>query len=198
MRKFFFVLLLIPCLLSQEIFAIEKRVGSYSVNGTEFGIFAELDGEELVVGIEIVSIEPKTNAYPIMKIKGSHNLLDFRVALKQSMEEMVDKTLRAKEVGIDDHTSIIDLGEYTKAIVEIHWKGSNGTDYSSFSTEIPFIYNLKMGEPMIMSAGKASHWADDNITLSWGLGFTTPQEIKVLIDALDEKRILPKLKNISF
>lgn len=194
MRKLFFVLLLIPCLFSQEIFAIEKKVGSYSVNGTEFGIFAELDGEELVVGIEIVSIEPETNTYPIMKIKGSHDLLDFRVVLKLAMEKMIDMTQRAKDAEIYDHTSIIDPGKYTKAIAEIHWKGSNGVKYSSFSKEIPFIYNLKMGDPMIMSGGKASHWADDNITLSWGLGFTSPREIQVLIDVLDEKRILPQLK----
>ena len=195
MKKLFLALLLMPCLFNQEIFAIEKRVGSYSVNGTEFGIFAELNDEDLVVGIEIVSIEPKTNTYPIMKIKGKYNLLDFRVVLKFAMEKMIDMTQRAKDAGIYDHTSIIDPGEYTEAIVEIHWKGSDGIDFSSTSAEIPFFYNLKMGEPMIMSAGKASHWADDSITLSWGLGFTSPREIQVLIDALDEKRILSQLKN---
>lgn len=195
MKKLFFVFLLMPFLFNQEIFAIEKRVGSYSVNGTEFRIFAELDDEELVVGIEIVSVEPNTDTYPIMIITGSHDLLDFRVVLKIAMEKMIDMTQRAKDAEIYNHTSFIDPGEYTEAIVKIHWKGPNGVKYSSVAKEIPFIYNLKMGEPMIMSGGNVSHWADDSITLSWGLGFTSPREIQVLIDALDEKRILSQLKN---
>ena len=121
MKKLFLALLLMPCLFNQEIFAIEKRVGSYCVNGTEFGIFAELNDEDLVVGIEIVSIEPKTNTYPIMKIKGKYNLLYFRVVLKFAMEKMIDMTQRAKDAGIYEIT-FFKRKWFSRAVVAVSFR----------------------------------------------------------------------------